>query len=123
VLIVEVLLMPSRASVLLLATCLLAGCGKSTDHPPGSAEALFAEHCARCHAQAGEPGGPPGLGSSKGPNLAKIGAAKGRDAEYFTAFIRDPKTVRPKAKLMPAFGDKLTAEQIQTLAEYLAARK
>jgi mono/diheme cytochrome c family protein len=107
----------------LLVFALLAGCGKSSQHPPGSPEALFDDHCARCHAQKGEPGGPPGVGSSKGPNLSKIGAAPGRDADYIAKFIRDPRSAKPNAKLMPAFEGELSEEEIRKLAEYLAARK
>ena len=102
---------------------LLTGCGKSTEHPPGSPQALFDVHCARCHAQKGEPGGPPGVGSSRGPNLSKITTRPGRDAEYIAKFIRDPKSVNPDAKMMPAFKDDLTEEEIRKLAEYIAAQK
>ncbi|HSQ54317.1 MAG TPA: cytochrome c, partial [Gemmata sp.] len=100
----------------------LAGCGKSSQYPPGSAEALFEQNCARCHAQAGEPGGPPGIGSSKGPKLTKIGGVPGHDVEFFVRFITDPRSVRPNAKLMPAFGEELTQEEIRKLAEFLAAK-
>ncbi|WP_227254813.1 c-type cytochrome [Frigoriglobus tundricola] len=73
-------------------------------------------------AQAGQPGGP-GVGGSRGPNLAKIGAEPGHTAEYLAAYIRDPRSAKPGAKLMPAFGDKLSDAQIQELAEWLAAKK
>jgi mono/diheme cytochrome c family protein len=97
-----------------------AGCAsKPTATGP---EGLYLENCARCHARAGEPGGP-SLGGSKGPDLSHIGSAKGMTVEWLTSYIRDPKSVRPDAKMMPAFGDKLSEEQIRSLAEYLAARK
>ncbi len=100
--------------------CVLAGCGKSgpTETSP---QVLYDQHCAKCHARAGEPGGPPKIGGSKGPNLAKIGTE--HDAEWLTAYIRDPKSKKPDPKLMPAFGGTLTEEQIQSLAGWLAARK
>ncbi len=60
--------------------------------------------------RAGEPGGP-SMGGSRGPDLSRIGANKGRDAEWFAAWIRDPKSVKPEARLMPAFKDTLTEEQ------------
>jgi mono/diheme cytochrome c family protein len=119
--------MSCRGLVLSLAVsvpgCVLLGCGKSTQHPPGSPQALFDEHCARCHAQAGQPGGPPGVGSSKGPNLSKITTRPGRDAEYIAKFIRDPKSVNPDARLMPAFQGEISEEDIRKLAEYVAAQK
>ncbi|MBY0456519.1 MAG: cytochrome c [Gemmataceae bacterium] len=101
----------------------VAGCSNDQPKPsPGerAPEVLFEQHCAKCHARAGQPGGPR-IGGSRGPDLAKIG--NHFDADYLTAYIREPKSVRPDAKLMPAFGGVLTDEQIRILAEYLAARK
>ncbi len=104
---------------------LLTGCAGSgtPDVVAEGPKGLFDVHCARCHAQAGEPGGPPGIGSSKGPNLSRIGKEKGRTVEYFEQFIRNPKSIDPGARLMPAFEGKLTDEEIRSLAEYLAAKK
>jgi cytochrome c553 len=120
------MLMSRRGTALSLTVAVLAcglvGCGGSKPAEAGP-KGLFDAHCARCHAQAGQPGGPPSIGSSKGPNLSKIGSATGRDAEYFAKFIRDPKSVKPDAKLMPAFGDKLTDDEIRQLAEYLVGMK
>mgnify|MGYP002782161874 CR=1 FL=1 len=86
-------------------------------------QATYEAHCAQCHARGGEPGGPSGGYGSRGPDLSKVGSYKGRNAEWFAAWIRDPKSVKPDAKLMPAFKDTLTDEQIKELAEWLAARK
>lgn len=99
----------------------LVGCGKSNTHPPGSPQALFDQHCARCHAQAGEPGGPR-IGSSKGPNLAHIGSEPGHTATWLADYIRDPTSKRRDAK-MPGFADTLKEEEIRALAEYLAGMK
>jgi mono/diheme cytochrome c family protein len=103
--------------------CILSGCGKSgADAPPiGDPKVLFDLNCSKCHAQAGEPGGPK-LGSSKGPNLTHIGSESGRNAEWLAKFIRDPKSVRGDAK-MPKFEGVMKEEEIRTLAEYLAGRK
>jgi mono/diheme cytochrome c family protein len=98
----------------------LAGCGKEPVEP--GPRGTFDQHCASCHAQAGEKGGPAG-GSSRGPNLNKIGSRSGRTAEWLAEFIRDPRSKRPDAKLMPAFGGKLSDEQIHELAAWLAAKK
>jgi len=106
-------------SIILLPSQFGCGPGKSTTTDP---EGLYQENCARCHARAGEPGGPT-MGGSVGPDLSHIGSAKGMTAEWLTSYIRDPKSVRPDAKVMPAFEDKLSEEQIHRLAEYLAARK
>jgi len=112
----------SRGAVavgLVFALCVLAGCGKGD---PGAAgpQGTYDQHGAQCHARAGQPGGP-SLGGSKGPSLEKIG--KEHDAEWLAEFIRDPKSKRPDAKMMPAFGGKLKDEEIRTLAEWLAAKK
>jgi mono/diheme cytochrome c family protein len=107
------------AFVLVVAICVLAGCGKGD--PGGSGpKYTYDQHCAQCHARAGQPGGP-SLGGSKGPSLEKIG--KEHDAVWLAEFIRDPKSKRSDARMMPAFGGKLKDEEIKELAEWLAARK
>jgi cytochrome c551 len=106
---------------LVAALVALTGCGKGEPTATGP-QGTFDQHCAKCHAQAGQPGGP-GVGGSRGPNLNKIGAESGHTAEWLADFIRDPKSKRPDARLMPAFGGKLTDEQIKELAEWLAAKK
>ena len=108
------------ACVLVVCFCVLAGCG--TGDPAATGPKVTYDHnCASCHAQAGEPGGP-SYGSSKGPNLAKIGAEPGRTADWLADFIRDPKSKRADAK-MPGFGGKLKDPEIRSLAEWLAAKK
>lgn len=112
----------SVAASLCLSVVALTGCGE----PPGPAgtdpEALYQHHCAKCHARAGQPGGPT-LGGSKGPDLSHIGSATGMTADWIAAYVANPKSMRPDARLMPAFGDKMTPEQIRALAEWLAAKK
>lgn len=102
---------------------LLAGCGKSGANAPAITDpkVLFEMRCAKCHAQAGEPGGPR-LGSSKGPNLTHIGSEPGRTAQWIEKYIRDPKSERADAR-MPKFAGEMKDEEIHTLAEYLAGRK
>ncbi len=109
------------ALVFALALAALVGCGKSD--PGGSGpQVTFNTHCAKCHAQAGQPGGP-GIGGSRGPKLDKIGAEPGRNAEWIAEFIRDPKSKRGDAKMMPAFKGTIPDEQIVELANWLAAKK
>src|SRR3954464_54021 len=96
------------AFVLGVASCVLVGCGKGEPVAAGP-QGTYDQHCAKCHARAGQPGGP-GVGGSRGPSLEKIG--KEHDAAWLAEFIRDPKSKRADAKLMPAFDDKLTDAQI-----------
>lgn len=97
------------------------GCGPSK---PASSEpqALYDFHCARCHARAGEPGGP-SLGGSVGPDLSHVGSNRGMTADWLAAYIRNPKSMRPDAKVMPAFEEKMTEAEIRTMAEWLANKK
>ena len=99
----------------------LGGCGPGDPGASGP-KATYDNHCAKCHARAGEPGGP-SLGGSRGPDLSKVGANPKHTAEWLADYIRDPKSKRPDAKLMPAFKDTLTEAQIKELAEWLAAKK
>lgn len=102
----------------------LLGCGgRKTDPNEMSPQVLFDQHCAKCHARAGQPGGPD-IGGSVGPDISKVGAQ--RDAKWLADYIRDPKSIKPGAqgaRMMPAFGQTLSDAQIRSLAEYLAAQK
>src|SRR4051812_14743854 len=102
----------------------LLGCGgPKADPNEASPQVLYDQHCAKCHARAGQPHGPD-IGGSVGPDISKVG--KERDAKWLADYIRDPKSIKPGAqgaRLMPAFGGTLTDAQIQSLAEYLAAQK
>ena len=102
-----------------------AGCGRpvpKTDPSVTDPDELYQTHCARCHARRGEPGGPE-YGGSIGPPLGKIGSATGMTAEYLAEYIADSKQKRKVSGMMPAFGGKLTDEQIKALAGWLAAKK
>ncbi|MBN9122432.1 MAG: cytochrome c [Planctomycetes bacterium] len=99
----------------------LAGCGGGKPVAAGP-QGTYDQHCARCHAQAGQPGGP-GIGNAKGPPLSDVPNRPGRSKEWVAAYIRDPKSVRPDAKMMPAFKDTLTEQQINELAEWLTTKK
>jgi mono/diheme cytochrome c family protein len=109
-----------------------AGCGESgstsppakTPNPPavasatqaGGGKAVFDQHCAKCHAVEG-------MGrKGKGPNLAHIGADPSHTPEWIAEHVRNPKSHQPSSK-MPAFADKLTPDEIRTVAEYLSTLK
>lgn len=115
--------MAGRGAVAFLLVSLgsLVGCGGSTPVASGP-QGTYDQHCARCHAAAGQPGGP-GVGGSKGPPLADVPNRPGRTKEWLADYIRDPKSVKPDAKMMPAFKGTLSEEQIQELAAWLANGK
>jgi len=101
---------------------IVAGCSKPAGPTTTNPEELYLHYCAECHARAGEPGGP-NLGGSKGPDLSHIGSATGMTVDWFTEYISNPQSKRPMVRIMPAFGDKMTPEQIRAIAEWLAAKK
>lgn len=69
--------------------------------------------CASCHVIDGE-------GVHQGPDLTHAG--KERDAKWLHEWISDPAEVDELAD-MPAFNDRLSAEELTAVANYLAARK
>ena len=78
-------------------------------------------------AQGGPPGGPPGGpggrgpgGFSRPPDLGKVGADPEHTVEWLVAFIRDPKSKKPDAR-MPPYAEKIKDEDLQALAEFLAS--
>jgi cbb3-type cytochrome oxidase cytochrome c subunit len=57
----------------------------------------------------------------KGPDLAKVG--KDHDKAWIADHIRDPKKHKESSKMPPTAEDKLSAKDLDTLAEYLAGLK
>lgn len=108
------------AVVLVWCSFALIGCGDNKPIAAGP-QGTYDQHCARCHAQAGQPGGP-GIGMSKGPNLTDIPNRR-HTKEWLADYIRDPKSVKPDTKMMPAFKGTLTDAQINELAEWLLTKK
>lgn len=74
---------------------------------------ILSRHCLSCHIV-------DGVGSKTNDDLTRIGT-KRTEAEI-AARIAKPKLLKPKSD-MPAFETKLTPEQLQTLAAWLAAHK
>lgn len=108
------------------------GCGKDTptSTPPGpppgagggppagvsTGNALYDQHCLKCHTIDGIGG------KGKGPDLSKIGSKPDRTAEWIAEHIKNPR-VHKHGSNMPEFQDKLKPEEIKELAEFLAAKK
>ena len=74
----------------------------------------YAETCVVCHRISGE-------GGTVGPDLTLVG--RRRPEAEIHAFIEDPEAVMGEPSVMPAFGTRLTPDQINALAKYLASRK
>lgn len=77
------------------------------------ASGVFARFCIGCHSIDGD-------GGSDGPDLTRAGEKL--DAAALRRWIEDPEAVNPITD-MPAFGDRLSAEQLDAISAYLAARK
>lgn len=85
----------------------------SVDPATQTSAAIYARHCVGCHVIDGE-------GGDDGPELTRIGSK--HDMPTLRRWIADPEAVNPDAE-MPAFGKRLTAEELDTIAAWLAARK
>jgi ubiquinol-cytochrome c reductase cytochrome b subunit len=83
------------------------------DGPDRIASDLFATRCIACHVIDGD-------GGKEGPDLTHAG--KKHDAAWFVRWITNPSAVNPDAE-MPAFGGKITDEQMTAIAAYLAGRQ
>ena len=86
--------------------------------PAQSAEArtatlVLGRYCANCHMIDGE-------GGNEGPDLTRAG--KEHDVKWLHEWISDPEAMDPLAN-MPAFGDRLTPEELTAISNFLAARK
>lgn len=85
--------------------------GGSSGVQPAAALALFkSSGCARCH------------GGGGGPDLSHIGSDPAKNAKWIADHIRNPQTHTPGSS-MPAYGSRMSAANIQTLATYLASLK
>ncbi|HEX5069639.1 MAG TPA: cytochrome b N-terminal domain-containing protein [Vicinamibacterales bacterium] len=73
----------------------------------------FARHCVSCHMV-------DGAGGKDGPDLSHAGLKL--TAATIEQRIIDPKSVKPDSD-MPAFGDKITPEDIRAIANWLASRR
>jgi quinol-cytochrome oxidoreductase complex cytochrome b subunit/cytochrome c553 len=74
---------------------------------------VWARYCVGCHKIEGD-------GGTDGPDLTHEGTK--HDAATLRRWIEDPEQVDPDAD-MPAFGDRLSAAQLDAISGYLAARK
>jgi mono/diheme cytochrome c family protein len=79
--------------------------------------------CARCHSlgtAAGSGSGP--MGGKRKMDLSRVGAAPNHTVDWISEHIRDPKSHKPESR-MPAYANKIQAQDLRSLAEYLASLK
>src|SRR5262249_8740540 len=101
-----------------LASAAGAGRRGAGEFAPGRGE--VGNNITRCPADGGGGGG---RGGSRGPDLGSVGRDPTHTVEWLMAFIRDPKSQKPDAR-MPRFDDsKLSQQELRALAEYLASLK
>ena len=74
---------------------------------------VYGRWCGDCHTIDGE-------GGNQGPDLTRAGEK--RDVKWLREWISDPAAVDDLAD-MPAFNDRLSADELTAIANYLAARK
>ena len=78
-----------------------------------SAAMTFSNMCIACHTIAGE-------GGDTGPDLSRVGSR--RDASSLRAVISDPTSEYPDT-LMPAYGERMSEEQMSAIVNFLAKRQ
>ncbi len=88
--------------------------GPEVDADVRTASRVFATRCANCHGLDGE--GDP----SAGGDLSRVGAE--HDAGWLREWITDPAAIDELAE-MPAFGDRLSADEMTAIVSHLAARR
>ncbi len=101
-------------SVLAYLRRIRAGAGvPQVNHEDRLAATTFSNMCVGCHKIAGE-------GGESAPDLSHVGSR--RDAAGIKRVIKDPTSDFPDT-MMPPFGERLSEQQINALAQYLARRR
>ena len=86
----------------------------AVDAETAIASRVFATRCATCHAIDREGD------ASEGGDLSRVG--REHDARWLRAWIADPGAIDASAT-MPAFGDRLSEQEMAAIVRYLAVRK
>jgi cytochrome c oxidase subunit 2 len=122
---------------------LCTGCNKKTDSPapapkPGPGprtestagaaaasspgQAVFQSNCSRCHTTTGQAQTDRPKGKMQGPDLAHVAADSSHTREWLIAFINDPASQKPGAR-MPKFNGKIGNDDLEKIADYLLTLK
>jgi mono/diheme cytochrome c family protein len=103
-----------RMAITAAAVALVAGAGRLTAQQPETPAAQYTRTCAACHGQAGVPA--PAMATSMGiPNFTDPHGVAAKPDSVLAASIHNGKGK------MPAYGSRLTAEQIRALVTYIKA--
>ena len=109
-----------KEGLVLMTTLLLATTEAWAQVDPAliaKGEKIYAvKNCALCHAINGKGGTVSPI--VRGPDLSAVGAQ--RDTQWLKTFLKHPKAVNSKAKMMPFRGSE---EELELLAEYLGSLK
>ncbi|MHB8844613.1 MAG: c-type cytochrome [Nitrospirota bacterium] len=97
----------------IIAAIIALGALVSCSFGSKGAEIFKREKCRDCHTLNG-------TGGAVGPNLTYVGSRRSRD--YILQQIRDPKSHNPRTE-MPSFGERISEQDINALADYLAGMK
>jgi mono/diheme cytochrome c family protein len=88
-----------------------------------------AHNCGRCHALASAapaggraPGGRPGMGRGRGPDLSHVGRDPNHTPQWVMEFISDPTSKKPESR-MPGYAGKIKEDDLKALADFLASLK
>jgi len=107
-------------AILLAAVAPISASATENDVATGSK--IFAERCARCHGRGAK---------GDGPDLVKLQSAVSPDDwtdkesnkeltdSFIAAMITKGGKANGKSRIMPAFGDKLDAQQVQDLLAFI----
>lgn len=102
----------------------MAGCGKNEGSGSASGDANLiaagktvfdAQNCAKCHSIAGQ-------GSPRGRDLTRVGADPNHTSQWLIEHVKNPRAHNPNSR-MPAFEGKITEQDLNALAAYLASLK
>ncbi len=93
------------------------GPAKSVTASAKEGQQIFKNNCMTCHA-VGKQGGQTAPNLSNFADRENIAGFKAHTKENVKKWIKNPDSIKPGAK-MPDFGKKLTADQINSLADYL----
>jgi mono/diheme cytochrome c family protein len=94
---------------------------------PAGHQVFVSQGCVRCHRGTGQggpmgPGGPGGRGRGPGgPDLSEVGVKHDRD--WIIAHVRNAKDHNQRSRMPPYGEDKISATDMNALADYLTSLK